>query len=94
MFTNNPAAHMTEEAIDAITTTADRTSHAGRLAALDAMDSLRSSSRRLRHALLDTRDGTLRYMRHEPAKTIMIAAAAGLVVLGLAALLAHRRRRD
>ncbi len=94
MPTTNPATRLTDEAIDAITAAADRTSHAGGLAALDAMDSLRSSSRRLHHALLDTRDGTLRYMRHEPAKTIMIAAAAGLVVLGLAALLAHRRRRD
>jgi ElaB/YqjD/DUF883 family membrane-anchored ribosome-binding protein len=94
MFTTRPAERITDDAIHAITATAGRTAHAGRLAALDAMDSLRSSSRQLRHALLDTRDGALRYARHEPAKTVMIAAAAGLVVLGLVALLSQRRHRD
>lgn len=94
MNMTNPAARITDDAIHAIVATADRTSHAGRHAALDAMDSLRSSSRQLRHALLDTRDGTLRYIRHEPAKAIMIAAATGLVVLGLAVLLSRRRQRD
>ncbi len=66
----------------------------GRHAALDTLDSLRSNSRQLRNTLLDTRDGTLRYMRHEPAKAVMIVAAAGVVVLGLAMLLARLRRRD
>lgn len=94
MSKTNPATRLTDEAIHAITATAERTSLAGQHAALDAMDSLRSSSRQLRNALLDTRDGTLRYMRHEPTKVIMIAAAAGLVVLGLAALLSQRRHRD
>lgn len=93
MFTTRPAERITTDAIHAITATADRTAHAGRIAALDAMDSLRSSSRQLRHALLDTRDGALRYVRHEPARAVMIAVAAGLVVLGLAALLSERRRR-
>lgn len=78
----------------AIATTTDSALHAGRHAALDTLDGLRSSGRQLRHALLDTRDDTLRYMRHEPARAIMIAAAAGIVVLGLVALLSRLRQHD
>ena len=77
-----------------ITATTHHVLESGRHAALDTLDSLRSNSRQLRNTLLDTRDGTLRYMRHEPAKTVMIVAAASVVVLGLAMLLAHLRRRD
>lgn len=81
------------EVAHGLTLTSNHALESGRNAALDAMDSLRSNSRQLRNALLDTRDGTLRYMRHEPAKSVMIAAAAGIVVLGLAVLLAQLRRR-
>ena len=67
---------------------------AGRHVALDALNSLRGNSRHLRNALLDTRDGTLRYLRDEPTKTATIVAAAGIVVLGLVVLLTQLRDRD
>jgi LPXTG-motif cell wall-anchored protein len=94
MNPTNAAARIANEAAHAVATTTDHTLHAGRHAALDALDSLRIHSRQMRNALLDTRDGTLRYIRHEPAAAIMIAAATGLVLLGLAAFLSRRRRRD
>jgi ElaB/YqjD/DUF883 family membrane-anchored ribosome-binding protein len=94
MLTTNTFTKHTDGVTHAISTTTGRALHDGHNAALDAMDSLRSSSRQLRNALLDTRDGTLRYIRHEPTKSILIAAAAGIVILGLAALLAQRRHRD
>lgn len=94
MITKKAVSQYAGGVTHAIAATRDRTLHAGHHAALDALDSLRSNSRQLGHALLDTRDGTLRYMRHEPAKAVMIAAAAGVVILGLAALLSQLRRRD
>lgn len=78
----------------AIAETSDHASHSGRDAALDALDQVRSSGRRMRHVLLDTRDGTLRYMRHEPAKTVILVAAVGALALGIAALAGYLRRRD
>ena len=94
MINTKAVSQHAEGITHAISATADRGLQAGRHAALDAMDSLRSNSRQLRHVLLDTRDGTLRYMRHEPNKAVLIAAAAGVVMLGLAALLLQLRRRD
>lgn len=94
MITTKAVSQYTDGITHAVAATTDRTLHAGHNAALDAMDSLRSNSRQLRHALLESRDGTLRYMRHEPAKTVMIAVAAGVLILGLAALLSQRRHRD
>lgn len=91
---NNPLTGEARSIVRSVAATTDRALHVGRHAALDAMDSLRSHNRQLRHVLQDTRDGTLRYVRHEPGKTVMIAAAAGVVVLGLALLAAHLRHRD
>ncbi len=91
---NNPLSNEARDIVRGVATTTDRALNAGRHAALDAMDSLRSHNRQLRHVLQDSRDGALRYVRHEPGKTVMIAAAAGVVVLGLALLTAHLRHRD
>lgn len=77
-----------------IATTTDHALDSSRLAALDMLDSLRSNSRQLHNALLDTRDATLRSIRREPAKAVLVVAAAGIMVLGLAALLGYLRRRD
>jgi hypothetical protein len=78
----------------AIAEKSGRAGHSGRNAALDMMDHVRSSGRQMRHVLLDTRDGTLRYIRHEPVKTVILVAAVGAVALGIAALVGHLRRRD
>ncbi len=94
MITTKTVSHHADGITHAIAATTGHAVQAGHHAALDAMDSLRSNSRHLRNALLDTRDGTLRYMRHEPAKSVMIAAAVGIVVLGIASLIVHLRERD
>ena len=77
-----------------ISQTSQHAGRSGRIAAMDAMDQLRSSGRQMRHVLLDTRDGTLRYIRHEPVKTVILVAAVGAVALGIAALAAYLRGRD
>ncbi len=63
-------------------------------AALDALSRVRATSRQLRNSTLDARDGALRYVRHEPTKSVLIAAAVGAVVVGLVALLGSRRQSD
>lgn len=78
----------------AIAQTSDHAVHSGRNAALDALGQVRSGGRQVRHVLLDTRDGTLRYMRHEPVKTVILVAAVGALALGIAALAGYLRRRD
>lgn len=78
----------------AIAQTGEHAGHSGRNAALDMMDHVRSSGRQMRHVLLDTRDGTLRYMRHEPVKTVILVAAVGALALGIAALAGYLRRQD
>ena len=78
----------------AIAQTSQHAGRSGRIAAMDAMDQVRSSGRQVRHVLLDTRDGTLRYMRHEPVKTIVVVAAVGALALGIAALASYLRRQD
>ncbi len=87
-------SHQTGGIARGIATTTDHAFDSGRIAALDALDSLRSSSRQLRNALLDSRDATLRTMRHEPAKTVVVIAAVGILAVGFVALLGYLRRRD
>ena len=80
--------------VDSLGSSSTSAQESGQLATLDLLDSLRDNTRQLRDALLDTRDETMRYIRQEPAKAVTIAAAAGIVVLGLVVLLAQLRRRD
>lgn len=87
-------SHRTGNIANGIATNTDHAFESGRLAALDAFDSLRSSSRQLRNSVLDARDATLRTVRHEPAKTVMVIAALGMLVIGFAVLLGRPRRHD
>lgn len=87
---SDQVAHIGRSIVD----TSERAGHSGRNSALDMLDQVRSSGRQMRHVLLDTRDGTLRYMRHEPAKTVMLVAAVGFLALGIAAVASYVRRRD
>jgi ElaB/YqjD/DUF883 family membrane-anchored ribosome-binding protein len=39
-------------------------------------------------------DGTVRYIQHQPVKSMLMAAATGAALMGLVSLLASRRRHD
>lgn len=88
---------LSDQAIQIGHAIADTSAHAGHSshnATLDMLDQVRSSGRQMRNVLLDTRDGTLRYIRHEPVKTVILVAAVGALALGIAALAGYLRRRD
>ena len=56
------------------------------------MQTMRDTSRRLRESAHQVTDGTRQYVRAEPVKSILIAAAAGALLMGVASLLARPGR--
>lgn len=57
------------------------------------IDAVRDGSHRLADKARQAGDGTVRYVQHEPVKSLLIAAAAGAALMALAGLVAGRRRR-
>lgn len=68
------------------------TEQAGALAQR-GVDSVRDASLRLRERAHRASDNTLDYIRAEPMKATLIAAAAGAALLALVALLSRSRER-
>ena len=58
------------------------------------MDAVRDTSQQVRERALRVSDGTVGYIRDEPVKSVLIAAAAGATLVVLASLLGNSRRRD
>ncbi|HSV69389.1 MAG TPA: hypothetical protein VLI72_04705 [Methylibium sp.] len=59
------------------------------------IDSVRDRSRRVREQALQTSERTIDYIRAEPVKSVLIAAAVGAALMALGQLMAgHARRRD
>jgi len=57
------------------------------------VDSMRSTSQHLRDSARHTSDNTKGYIRDEPIKAVLIAAATGAVLMALLNLLGHSRSR-
>jgi ElaB/YqjD/DUF883 family membrane-anchored ribosome-binding protein len=60
----------------------------------DALDSLRDASHQLQDGALHASDSTVRYIKHEPVKAMLIAAATGAALMALISLLSHSRHRS
>ncbi len=56
------------------------------------MQTVRDTSRRLRESAHHVADGTRQYVRAEPVKSVLIAAATGALLMGVASLLARSGR--
>ncbi len=56
--------------------------------------SVRDTSRQLQNRVLRASDGTVNYIRDEPVKSVLIAAAAGAALVAVAGLLSRARQRD
>ncbi len=56
-----------------------------------SMDSLRESSQKLRERAALVRDETVNYIKVEPVKAMLMAAATGAVVMALVGLLTRSR---
>ena len=68
------------------------TGHASALVHRGA-DSVRATSQQLRAVARQTTDDTRGYIRDEPVKAVLIAAATGAVLMALLNLLGHSRRQ-
>lgn len=59
------------------------------------LDSVLDGSRRVRDRALDTTEHTVDYIRAEPVKAVLIAAATGAALMAVGQMMAsHSRRRD
>ncbi len=57
------------------------------------MDSVRDTSQHLRDRALHASENTVNYVKDEPVKSLLIAAAAGAALVALVSLLSSSRKR-
>lgn len=57
-----------------------------------SVQSVRDTGRRLRDSAAHVSEGTIQYVRDEPVKSMLIAAATGAMLMALASLLARNGR--
>lgn len=60
----------------------------------DGLDAVRHGSQRLGASARRAGDATLRYVHHEPVKSLLLAAATGAALMALVSLVVGRRGRD
>lgn len=70
----------------------DRASEQASTLAHRSMDAVREGSQQLRASALHASDSTVNYIRQEPVKSMLFAAAAGVVPTGLLVLAGRSRR--
>jgi ElaB/YqjD/DUF883 family membrane-anchored ribosome-binding protein len=58
------------------------------------IDGARDSSQQLRERAAHATDTTVSYIKDEPVKSMLIAAAAGAALMAVVSLLSHSRRRS
>lgn len=57
------------------------------------VDRVRDTSQHLRDRALNASDSTVSYIRDEPVKSVLLAAAAGAVLMALVSVLSNSRNR-
>ena len=80
----NEAATQVEPLLDRATEQASALAQRG-------MHAVQDSASQLREKAAHTGDLTVRYIRNEPLKAVLIAAATGAVLMGVASLLSRSR---
>lgn len=69
----------------------NRVSEQAEAAARRGIDAVRESSHQLRERALQATDQTVAYVKDEPVKSMLIAAATGAVLMGLVTMLGRSR---
>ena len=69
----------------------DRATSQAQALARNGMARVRSTSQQLRDSVQDSTNNARGYIRDEPVKSVLIAAAAGAALVGLLSLLGHNR---
>jgi ElaB/YqjD/DUF883 family membrane-anchored ribosome-binding protein len=90
MFDNKSIDHVGEIA-DQVAQSADHAIKTGQRVASDALDSVRDNSRQLLGKAQHASDSTVRYIRDDPVKAMLIAAATGAALMALVSLVSHSR---
>ena len=81
------------EALDSLAGTVDDIRHQASTLARRGVESVRDTSQQLRANALRASENTVNYVKHEPVKSILIAAAAGAAVMALVSLMSRSRDR-
>lgn len=90
MFDNKSLEHVGSLADQAVQS-ADHAIKSTQRVANDALDSVRDTSRQLRDKAYQASDRTVDYIRDEPVKAILIAAATGAALMALVNLVSQSR---
>ncbi|MDZ7589883.1 MAG: hypothetical protein U5L05_04160 [Rubrivivax sp.] len=81
---NTPTiSNLTSPLAEASARLLDRTSEQASTLAHRGLDAVREGSHQLRASAQHASDSTVSYIRHEPVKSVLFAAAAGAVLMGL-----------
>lgn len=83
----SPIAQASDRLLDRAGEQASTLAHRG-------LDAVREGSHQLRVGALHASDSTVSYIRHEPVKSVLFAAATGFVLMGLLMLAGRSRRHD
>ncbi len=59
-----------------------------------SVDAIRESSLQLRDQARHASDGTVNYIKHEPVKAMLMAAATGAALMALVSLMSRPRHHD
>lgn len=81
------------EALDSLAGSVQDLRHQASALAHRGADSVRDTSRQLRDQALRASDNTLNYIKDEPIKSVLIAAATGAALMALISLMASSRDR-
>lgn len=84
--------HKVEELRGQVSPRLDHAKQQADAMARQSLQSARDTTRRLRDTAVQVSDGTVQYVRDEPLKSVLIAAATGALLMGLASLLARSGR--
>lgn len=92
--TREKLAEEAHSAINKVKPVLDRWAKDAETLARRGIDSARDTSRDLRERAARASDSTVNYIKDEPVKSMLIAAAAGAVLVTLVNVLSRSRHRD
>ena len=87
----NKSTEITSALVDQASHAADQVAKTSQQLANSALQGVRSSSQQLRLKAEHASDNTVRYIRHEPVKAMLMAAATGAALMALISLFSHSR---
>lgn len=87
----NAISNLTSPIAEASDRLLDRAGESASTLAHRGLDAVRESSQQLRAGVVHASDSTVGYIRQEPVKSVLIAAATGVALMGLLMLFGRSR---